>query len=279
MGDKTRNEKLRFFKNFLCGALIGVGAILPGVSGGVLAVIFDVYQPMMELLTHPRRVLPRSWSWLVPLGIGWAVGFVLFAKGIAVLLDASASVTIWLFIGLIVGTIPALFREAGRQGRGAGAWVSLILCFSLMLWGMYRVSHMADLHVEPNFWWCSFCGALWGMSVVIPGLTSSPVLIALDLYQPLLDGLSRLEWGMLLSTVPAMLLTIALLARLVSWFFRRFYVLAYHGILGVVLASTLAIIPEGGSGGETAASLACALGGFALAYFFSRLERKMDENG
>ncbi len=279
MGDKTCSEKLRFIKNLLCGILIGMGAILPGVSGGVLAVVFDVYQPMMELLTHPRRALPRSWGWLVPLGIGWCVGFVLFAKGIAVLLDVSASVTIWLFIGLIVGTVPALFREAGRQGRGAGAWVSVVLCFFLMLWGLYRVSHITGLHVEPNFWWCSFCGVLWGMSVVIPGLTSSPVLIALDLYQPLLDGLSRMEWQMLLSTVPAMLLTIALLARLVSWVFRRFYALAYHGILGVVLASTLAIIPEGGSGGGTAASIACALGGFALAYFFSRLERKMGKNG
>ena len=73
----------RTLRDLLCGALIGAGAILPGVSGGVLAVVFGVYQPFMETLTHPRTAIPNYWCWAIPLGLGWAVGFLGLAKGIA----------------------------------------------------------------------------------------------------------------------------------------------------------------------------------------------------
>ena len=116
---KKRDEKsrVRWLRDFLCGILIGAGAILPGVSGGVLAVVFDIYRPFMEVLTHPRTAIPKYWRWFPALAIGWCVGFLGFAKGIAVCLDQSAAITTWLFIGLIVGTVPSLFREAGQEGR------------------------------------------------------------------------------------------------------------------------------------------------------------------
>ena len=108
---------IRTLRDLLCGALIGAGAILPGVSGGVLAVVFGVYQPFMEALTHPRTAIPKYWRWAIPLGLGWAVGFLGLAKGIAAAMLWSQAATTWFFIGLILGTLPALFRDAGREGR------------------------------------------------------------------------------------------------------------------------------------------------------------------
>ena len=110
-----------WLRDLLCGILIGAGGILPGVSGGVLAVVFDLYRPFMEVLTHPRHALPKYWKRAPALAIGCVVGFMGFAKCISLALDLSASVTVWLFIGLIVGTLPALFREAGEQGRSRSA--------------------------------------------------------------------------------------------------------------------------------------------------------------
>ena len=118
---ENRGFSLRCLRDFLCGVLIGAGAILPGVSGGVLAVIFDLYRPFMELLTHPKRALPKYWRLLIPLGLGWAAGFFSFAKGVSAALDVSAAATTWAFIGLIVGTLPSLCREAGVVLTGAGA--------------------------------------------------------------------------------------------------------------------------------------------------------------
>lgn len=260
---RDRNFGIRWLRDLLCGVLIGAGAILPGVSGGVLAVVFDIYRPFMEVLTHPREAIPKYWRWFLPIGLGCAIGFLGFAKGIAAAIDVSSTVTTWLFIGLIVGTVPSLFREAGKEGRSIGSWVSMAVCAGAIFFSLFYVGKVICVTVEPNFWWYNFCGALWGMSLVIPGLTSSSVMMALGLYQPMLEGLARLDFLVLSACLPGMVLTILLLARLVSWFFRKHYSIAFHGIFGIVLASTLVIIPTSYVGAwEIVLSAVCCIGGF-----------------
>lgn len=277
---RDRNFGIRWLRDLLCGVLIGAGAILPGVSGGVLAVVFDIYRPFMEVLTHPREAIPKYWRWFLPIGLGCAIGFLGFAKGIAAAIDVSSTVTTWLFIGLIVGTVPSLFREAGKGGRSIGSWVSMAVCAGAIFFSLFYVGKVICVTVEPNFWWYNFCGALWGMSLVIPGLTSSSVMMALGLYQPMLEGLARLDFLVLSACLPGMVLTILLLARLVSWFFRKHYSIAFHGIFGIVLASTLVIIPTSYVGAwEIVLSAVCCIGGFLLAYFMARLDRRIQENG
>ena len=277
---RDRNFGIRWLRDLLCDVLIGAGAILPGVSGGVLAVVFDIYRPFMEVLTHPREAIPKYWRWFLPIGLGCAIGFLGFAKGIAAAIDVSSTVTTWLFIGLIVGTVPSLFREAGKEGRSIGSWVSMAVCAGAIFFSLFYVGKVICVTVEPNFWWYNFCGALWGMSLVIPGLTSSSVMMALGLYQPMLEGLARLDFLVLSACLPGMVLTILLLARLVSWFFRKHYSIAFHGIFGIVLASTLVIIPTSYVGAwEIVLSAVCCIGGFLLAYFMARLDRRIQENG
>ena len=277
---RDRNFGIRWLRDLLCGVLIGAGAILPGVSGGVLAVVFDIYRPFMEVLTHPREAIPKYWRWFLPIRLGCAIGFLGFAKGIAAAIDVSSTVTTWLFIGLIVGTVPSLFREAGKEGRSIGSWVSMAVCAGAIFFSLFYVGKVICVTVEPNFWWYNFCGALWGMSLVIPGLTSSSVMMALGLYQPMLEGLARLDFLVLSACLPGMVLTILLLARLVSWFFRKHYSIAFHGIFGIVLASTLVIIPTSYVGAwEIVLSAVCCIGGFLLAYFMARLDRRIQENG
>ena len=277
---RDRNFGIRWLRDLLCGVLIGAGAILPGVSGGVLAVVFDIYRPFMEVLTHPREAIPKYWRWFLPIGLGCAIGFLGFAKGIAAAIDVSSTVTTWLFIGLIVGTVPSLFREAGKEGRSIGSWVSMAVCAGAIFFSLFYVGKVICVTVEPNFWWYNFCGALWGMSLVIPGRTSSSVMMALGLYQPILEGLARLDFLVLSACLPGMVLTILLLARLVSWFFRKHYSIAFHGIFGIVLASTLVIIPTSYVGAwEIVLSAVCCIGGFLLAYFMARLDRRIQENG
>ena len=272
---RDQNFIMHWLRNLLCGLLIGAGAILPGVSGGVLAVVFDIYRPFMEILTHPRRAIPQYWRWFLPLALGWCVGFLGFAKGISACLEWSATVTTWLFIGLIAGSLPALFREAGKEGRGASAWWSFLLCGAAVFAGLYYVDRVLAVTVTPNFWWYNFCGVLWGMGIVIPGMTTSSVMMALGLYQPMLEGLAHLDLLVLSACLPGLALSVALRARGVSWFFRRHYAVAFHGIMGMVLASTAAIVPTSYLGvGEVVLSVLCCAGGFALAFFLERLDRR-----
>ena len=275
-GRHDQNFIMRWLRDLLCGFLIGAGAILPGVSGGVLAVVFDIYRPFMEVLTHPRTAVPKYWKWFPPIALGWCAGFLGFAKGIAAAMNLSDAVTVWLFIGLIVGTVPSLFREAGKEGRCAASWVSLLACAAAVFAGLFYVSRVVHLEVTPNFWWYNFCGVLWGAGIVIPGMTSSSVMMALGLYQPMLEGLAHLDLLVLSACLPGLVLSVALLARLVSWFFHRYYSVAFHGILGFVIASTLVIIPTEYTGaGEMALSALCCVGGFLLAFFLARLDKRI----
>lgn len=257
----------------LCGALIGAGAILPGVSGGVLAVVFGIYRPFMELLTRPKSAARKYWRLALPLGLGWAIGFFLIARGLSAFMASSEAVCVWLFTGLIAGSIPALFREAGKEGRPPSAWACLVLS-ALSLWaGLYCVRHILRLQAAPGFWSYNFCGVLWGLGTVLPGFSASPIMMALGLYRPLLDDLSSMDIVALLSCLPGAAVSATLFARLISRLFRTRYAAVSHGILGVVCASTLSMTPtDYGGAWEVVLSGLCCGGGFLLASLMNRLQ-------
>jgi len=278
-GAQKNNRVILGIRNALCGALIGVSAILPGVSAGVLAVIFGIYRPMMEALTSPKTALPKYWKDAIPLGIGWLIGFVGIAQGLTAAYQVSETVTVWLFIGLIAGTGPSLLREARKEKISRYAGLSFALCTLSLFAALFYLRHMNGFQAEPNLGWFTFCGALWGLSVVIPGLTSSSIMMALGLYEPMMQELAELDVVMLAACLPGMLLTILLSARIVTWLFHRFYSVVFHGIIGIVFASTLVIIPEhyGGLGEIVLSILSCGLG-FFLAFFLARLDRKIQSS-
>ena len=267
---------LAMLRDFLCGCFIGVGAILPGVSGGVLAVVFGIYEPLMEIITNPLLGLRQHGARFVPVILGIGIGFFVFAKGLLVFFHLSHTVAIWAFIGMILGTLPALFRQAGARGRGVAGWGSMVLCGLLMFAALYYVSRVAAIEVTPTFWWHCFCGLLLGVGIIIPGLSTSGVLMAMGLYEPMLAALSTLDWNILLVYGPSLALTVLLLARWVRWMFRRFYTAAHHGIIGVVAVSTLTIIPMEYSGTrEMVLSVICCIAGFTAAFAMARLDGKI----
>ena len=174
-----------------------------------------------------------------------------------------------------------LFREQSHRGRVIVACKKHVDDITMLTEEerkqyMDDVSHVAEITVTPNFWWYNLCGALWGLSIVIPGITSSSFMMALGLYQPMMDGLARMDLLVLSACLPGMILAILLLARFVTWFLRTHYSVAFHGILGIVLASTLVIVPTEYRGpGEMLLSAVCCMLGFLLAFLLARLNKKM----
>jgi putative membrane protein len=106
---------LKWILRALQGVIIGIGAILPGISGGVLSVTFGLYRPMMDLLSSPIKSLKKYWSLFLPVIIGWVFGFVVFARLIGVFFEKSETLAIWLFIGLIAGLFPRCLKKAARK--------------------------------------------------------------------------------------------------------------------------------------------------------------------
>lgn len=240
--NETHPNALRLLLRFVQGMLIGVGAVLPGISGGVLCVVFGIYKPVMELLGDPLHKFRTHVPRLLPVIVGAGVGFLGVAKILAFFLESYPGPSVCLFIGLIVGMLPSLFREAGEQGRPRGCAAALGIAFALIL-GLLLGLNLFSVVITPNFGWYLFCGFCLALSVIAPGMSFSTLLMPLGLYTPFVDGLGSLKFGILVPAGIGAVITIICLARAVDTLFDRFYPYAFHAIIGVVLAATLMIVP------------------------------------
>ncbi len=284
----------KWLLRILQGALIGAGAILPGVSGGALCVVFGIYQPMMALLAHPFRTFKKYALLLLPVLIGWVLGFFLIARLLNLLFNnpTSSSPATWLFVGLIAGMMPQLFREAKKQGRTFKAWIALGISMSLILTLLVILQYGTKIQIEPNLWWFFVCGIFWGLSLVVPGLSSSSLLLFLGLYQAMTAGIAHFSLGVILPMVAGIALVIFISARAISYMFEKHYSSSSHAILGFVIASTIGIIlPSSGNTGASGETIGidysavdfrviilwavCFIIGFAIAWFMDRMSKKL----
>ena len=181
-----RSELQKFVLHLLQGAMIGIGAVLPGISGGVLSVVFGIYEPIMAFLSNPREALSQYGRLLLPVLLGAAGGFLLSARAIGFFLTRYEVLSVCLFVGLIVGMLPSMFREAGEKGRSrwdlytlAGAFFTVLILLSLVR----RISVSIPQGLFGNLF-CGFCVAL---SIIVPGMSFSALLMPLGLYTPFME--------------------------------------------------------------------------------------------
>ena len=263
---------------FLQGALIGLGAVLSGISGGVLCVVFGVYRTIMELISHPIQTFKKHYSTLIPLILGGGFGFVVVAKLLGFLLNRYPDPSVCLFVGLIIGMLPSLFREAGEKGRSKGSFISLGVCFSVVF-ALLLALNMVQTVITPNFAWYLFCGLCIAMSIIAPGMSFSSLLMPLGLYTPLVTGIGNFDFSVLIPSGVGALLTIVLLAKAVDNLMERHYSVAFHGIIGIVAAATIVIIPFGSfavSAASCAANIICMAFGIIAALALDRFNRRVE---
>lgn len=233
---------LHLILRILQGILIGVGAVLPGISGGVLCVIFGIYKPVMELLGSPSKRFKTHVPMLFPVIIGGMIGFLGIAKILAFFLEKYPDPSVCLFIGLITGMLPSLFREAGEQGRPKNIWISLMIAFVIIM-ALLISLNLFSVTIVPNFGWYIFCGFCLALSIIAPGMSFSTLLMPLGLYTPFVDGLGSLEISILIPVGIGAVATVICLARAVDALFDHYYPYAFHAIIGIVIAATIMIIP------------------------------------
>ncbi len=236
--EKKTSDLLRLIH----GALIGLGAVLPGISGGVLCVVFGVYQPIMELLSHPFRTFKKHIRMLIPLFIGVILGFLGIAKLLGFLLEKYPNPSVCLFVGLIGGMLPSLFREAGLKGRSKSSWAALVIAFALILTLLISLE-VISVQIATGFGAWVFCGFCLALSVIAPGMSFSTLLMPLGLYQPFVEGIGNLDFGILIPAGIGAAATVILFAKAVTWLIDNHYSVVFHAIIGVVIAATLVIIP------------------------------------
>ena len=142
-----------------------------------------------------------------------------------------------------MGTLPSLLREARQQGVARGSMAALAIALVVMLAWMIPMSLGGQANVIPNFgWWC-LCGVLWGLGIIVPGMSPSNIFFFLGLATPMYASIGALDLGVILPMGVCLLLTVVLLSRGVGYCLKRWYSLFMHAVVGVVLASTVVILP------------------------------------
>jgi len=269
------------------GLLIGIGAILPGLSGGVLAVIFGIYDQMIAFLANLRTNFVQNVKFFLPVGIGAVLGIFLFSIAVKEAFGKYEAQFVCMFIGFVIGTLPSLYRKAGAAGRSTKHRVILavaaIVIFSLMMLG----NALPDILPSTPVWF--FAGAFVALGFIVPGLSTSNFLIYFGLYDKMAAAISLFDIPMLIPFIVGAVLCLLLLAKFIFWLFKKYYAGMYHLIVGLVIGSSLAIFPAIVFPSFTGAGLA-ALGlsfmqaavfstvmliaGIVLSYGFSKLEDK-----
>ncbi len=224
------------------GALIGLGAVLPGISGGVLSVIFGIYKPIMELLANPFGKFKSHVPKLIPYVIGAAIGFLGIANLLSYVLEKYPNPSVCLFIGLIAGMLPSLWREAGEQGRTKGSYISLLVAL-VFIFALLIGLENSSVEITPNFVWYVFCGFCLALSLIAPGMSFSTLLMPLGLYTPFVDGIGHFSMSVLIPAGIGVLATLICLSKAINILFEKYYSLAFHAIIGIVIAATVIIIP------------------------------------
>lgn len=233
---------LHFFIKIIQGMLIGLGAVLPGISGGVLSVIFGVYKPIMEFLSNPFRNFKPLLGKLLPVFLGAVIGFMGIANLLAFILEKYPAPSVCLFVGLIGGMLPSLFREAGEKGRSKASYIAMFSAMTaifILLLGLGA----ASVQIVPNFFWYLFCGLCLALSIIAPGMSFSTLLMPLGLYTPFVDGIGHLDMSVLLPGGIGALVTVICFSKAVNSLFEHHYSVAFHSIVGIVIAATVMIIP------------------------------------
>lgn len=239
---KNRNP-LSWIIQFVRGMLIGSGAILPGVSGGALAAIFGLYEPIITFLADMRKNFWENVRFFLPVGFGALFGIFVLATPIDYGLQHYPVHVLWGFIGAILGTFPTLYKEAGKEGREAKhiilTIVTAIAFFALLNWANQNL----NVEAPENVWSWLFAGGIFSSGLIVPGLSPSNFLIYFNLYQPLTEGIRTLDFSILIPVGIGAIAVVLLFSKLVRRIMDIAYATVFHFILGVVIASTAIIAP------------------------------------
>lgn len=252
--------------NILKGMVIGIANIIPGVSGGTMAVSLGIYERLINSITTIRKDWRKNIVFLVTVIIGMAIGIVGFAKAIEFLLTNHALPTALAFIGLVLGGIPLLLMSLNssldkeKKRFGASHAVTFIVFCAIVL-GMALLNGRLASGAEKEIGILQviilfFIGMIASATMVIPGVSGSMMLMVLGYYDTILaninkcmDAVFSLDFATFFECcvilVPfgiGVLVGIVAIAKLIDFLFKRFASLTFSAILGLVAASPGAII-------------------------------------
>ena len=257
---------MNFILDTIKGAVIGIANVIPGVSGGTMAVSMGIYNRLISSITHLFRDFKKSAATLIPILIGCAIGIVGFSYAIEYLLANQPLPTCLAFLGLILGGVPVLVKDMmggvkkSRSGRltaiNALAFV-ILFAFAIVLPLLQgNDDTLTVLNASPSTMvLLFFMGIIAAATMVVPGVSGSMILMILGYYYGIInsittfmDGLKAGDFSVIFAQCKLLVpfgigavLGIFLISKIIEYLFKKHTVSTYAAILGLILSSPFGI--------------------------------------
>ena len=253
-------ENLTFIKELSKGLIIGIANIIPGVSGGTLAVAMGIYDKMISAITHLLKKPKQSIATLMPYGIGALIGIIGLSFIIEGLFVRYPLPTNLFFIGLILGSVPMLYKKVKYEKMHTGYIVAFVMTFILVISlslvkGNQSIQNDLQLNVIGVIK-IFLVGIIASATMVIPGVSGSMILTIIGYYLPIIerinqiikaliafDVLQAIQYALILIPfILGVVIGIFIIAKLIECLLKKAQTLVYWGILGLVISSPVAIL-------------------------------------
>lgn len=266
---------MNFLSDFFKGLFIGIGAIAPGVSGGTLAVIFGVYEKITEAVASIFNNFKEKAVLFFPLALGSAVGIIAFGKVMNYLFENYNTEVRYLFIGLMIGTFPSLFRHANKNGFKKTYYYPFIIALGMTLLFTELGNNTVELNsaAKPTIFNLIAYGVIIGFGTIVPGISASIILMYIGAYQLLLEALANLDLAILIPTGIGFILSIIIFAKIINLLFKKFYGYTYYAVLGFVIGSIVPIFPGIALDQRYLLPIVLFIIGLSLSYYLSKFEK------
>lgn len=264
---------------FLKGIAIGVGNIAPGVSGGALAMIFGIYEKLVDSVGNFFRDMKKNTLFLIPVGLGAAIGIIGFSKILTILLDTVPMQTTYTFAGLIVGTLPLLFKRANKKGFKKSYiipfLITLLIALSFVFMEAGFFSNIQSGGKDSvGLFTLIIGGFVLAGSLVIPGVSGSVLLMLIGFYADFLEAVSTLDLAILFPMGIGLGAGVLFFSKLMDYLLKEHYGVTYYAVLGFVIGAIPEVITGYSLDLVGLISVLFFFAGLAVSLSLSKLEKK-----
>lgn len=231
---------MRFIIDVLKGMVVGIGGIAPGLSGSVMLLILGLYEKSIKAISTLFKNFKENSIFLMPLVLGFGCGVLIFSKVVDFLLEHYEFQTRYLFLGLVVGTVPLFFKSVRKNGfnRKNCVVVAVALAFGLFLFSFNR--NLFPVVIDPNVFQAVLLGVAVAGSSIVPGVDSAVILSALGLYELYVGSIADFNMQILVPAGIGLVIGAFIISTIMSFLINRFYAITYSVIFGLFLS----IIPS-----------------------------------
>ena len=271
------------WRNIYRGLLMGVSDLIPGVSGGTIAMVLGIYR---RLISGINGLMSKKWKkelgFFIPLLIGVGLALLLVSQLMEKLLNDYPQPTFFFFIGLIIGVVPFLLRKVEYKKTfepvhyGLLLIAAVLIASTLFLKGEGSGEIMKSLSTM-DYVTLFFSGWLASTAMILPGVSGSFVLLLLGSYQTVIHGLSSFQIPLLLTVGAGIIIGLSLTGKLISLLLKKYTVATYSVMIGLVIGSVVVLYPGFKSDIILGiASVATLLLGLGAAFILGKIEHKQE---